>query len=265
MSGEVSGVKKIALALAPAAFSLLIVAGAEAGTNAAPKDVFADEQVQCPNGDLAPPPAAFTGRMPRRGSVGLEVLVVADPSALGDAEREVTRAADAFAPHGIRLVPSFRTIPVPDFDGDDRAYMEWLKQQVGGVPPAGFDVVYLALHRPIGVGGRASCVGGVAWDRESFAIGMLTMSGLVGVSIEGYPLPSGPPIPDDGAKVAAHEIGHLLGAHHHFGQCGLGFRADDPAHPCDVMFSAPKQQMGLFFGPVTGPVIRHFAFRYARP
>lgn len=223
-----------------------------------------DRQAGCPNGSLLPTPQALGEVLPPRQNVTLDVLVVTDPADLPETTRAIETAARAFNPLRIRLTPTFRVVPVPELDGYGSSYLEWLKSAVGGTRPPGFDVVYLATRHRISAVGQADCIGGVAYDSEAFAVGMLTWTDLVGVTIEGYPLPQGPPVPEAGAKIAAHEIGHLLGAHHHFGQCGPGMPPDDPVHPCDVMLTVSPQNLGLYFGPVTGKVIRHYAMTYAR-
>ena len=47
------------------------------------------------------------------------------------------------------------------------------------------------------------------------------------------------------AKVFAHEIGHLMGAHHHYANCdeGIASDADEFATPCSLMFN----DVGLSF------------------
>jgi hypothetical protein len=69
-------------------------------------------------------------------------------------------------------------------------------------------------------------------------------------------------VPDSGAKLTAHEIGHLLGAHHHYGGDCTG---TEPLHPCDVMLSLSPQTLGLRFGALNAAVVRAQAMRFARP
>lgn len=200
--------------------------------------------------------------------VRLDVLVLLEKRHLAQVRADVAKAATSYSPLGIALVPRFRVVgPVPDLAGSGVAYLEWAKKVVGGKRPAGSDVVYLATDRYIDSTGRADCIGGVAHPEHAFAVGQLTVSGLVGVKVEGIPTPiPDPPVKDGGVLLVVHEIGHLLGAHHHYGAACVGVRsAADPSRPCDVMLSLVKQQTGLQFGPVNAAVVRDHAERFARP
>ncbi len=161
-----------------------------------------------------------------------------------------------------------RTIAIPKLSGVADDWLAFLKKRMGGKRPVGIDAVYLATTRTLDSGGRADCIGGIAADDSAFAVGMLEVAGIVGVSITGIDLPidpskDGPPIPDSGGLVLAHELGHLLGAHHHYGEgCEPG--AADPQHACDLMQTISPQTLGLYFAPVTKAVIRDHADRYLR-
>lgn len=209
-------------------------------------------------------PALVTRTSPR---IALDVLVLLEPRHLDKVKADLAVASRAYAPWGIDLRPRWRSIGrVPDLDGDAVAYLSWLKKQVpGGVRPRGVDVVYLATDRVIHSAGRADCIGGVAYPEHAFAVGQLTFNGLIGVNVVGSPVPvPSPPVTDSGAKLIAHEIGHLMGAHHHYGNCA-GLTTTDPAHPCDVMLSLAKQQIGLHFGALNGAVVRDHGERFATP
>ena len=70
------------------------------------------------------------------------------------------------------------------------------------------------------------------------------------------------------AVVAAHEIGHLMGAHHHYANCVEGIRPDEllglELTPCTLMFNAVNPA-SLRFSSVNGPVVRGHAVNYASP
>jgi hypothetical protein len=224
--------------------------------------VLADEERDC--SQFVPeriPPLALTATQPR-SALAIRVLVVTERRDLKVARQLFAKADHAYGPLGLRLVPKFQVVPpLPDLDGDHDAYMQWLKDEFGGRRPAGSDVVYLATHHHLNSGGLADCIGGIADPRHAFAIGMLSFGGLGGVSIDPDPgLPQGPPVPDSGAKLTAHEIGHLFGGHHHYGGDCRG-EANEPGR-CDVMLSLSPQTLGLHFGLVNGAVVRDQAERY---
>lgn len=196
----------------------------------------------------------------------LDVLVVTERTSLAQAKQLFTTAKRSYQPLGIALVPRFRVVKaVPDLRGDANAYLKWLKKQVGGRRPSGVDVVYLATARDIFGAGLADCIGGIAYPEHAFAVGMLTFSGLIGVEVIGGPALPRPPLADGGAKLAAHEIGHLLGAEHYVDACRLAADPADPSHPCDVMFTLPQQATGLRFGPVNAAIVRDHTVRFTRP
>jgi len=69
------------------------------------------------------------------------------------------------------------------------------------------------------------------------------------------------------AGYAAHEIGHLLGAHHHYGNCvegNLSSASDDDISPCTLMFPAVNGA-SMNFGTLEGLVVRGHAVDYAAP
>ena len=70
------------------------------------------------------------------------------------------------------------------------------------------------------------------------------------------------------AVVAAHEIGHLMGAHHHYANCVEGIAPDEllglELTPCTLMFNAVNPA-SLRFSAVNGPVVRGHAVDFASP
>ena len=65
-----------------------------------------------------------------------------------------------------------------------------------------------------------------------------------------------------------HEIGHLLGAHHEYGNCVQGIGVEDVTNrepaACTLMMSFVDFQ-SLRFGAIDGSVIRGHAESYAAP
>lgn len=92
------------------------------------------------------------------------------------------------------------------------------KAQYGGTRPPGTDVVYVLSDRDLtldgnaGLAGLADCIGGVAHPDRAFATGELDRDAEFSLGVSFYA--------EYTAKVAAHEVGHLMGAHHHYQACG---------------------------------------------
>ena len=222
-----------------------------------------DREAPCPGSSTLPNTTVL--QRFRDDVVKLDVLVVTDPADLADAKKAMKAAAVAYEPYDIRLVPTFEAILVPEVEDDENMlYLDWLKDRFGSSRPPGADVVYLALNRPVSAAGRADCIGGIAGDATAFAVGTLQWDHIVGVDIVGYDEP-GIPVADGGGKIAAHEIGHLLGAEHEDSLCGPGMRTSEPARPCEVMLTLSPHNLGLHFGPLNGAVVRRYALSYARP
>ena len=203
--------------------------------------------------------------IPKAGSrIPLEVLVVVDRRDVTKAEASFKLASKSFERVGIDLNWRVRRKSIPNLGFETGPYLKWLKKGTGGMRPRGFDVVYLATSHRLYSNGQADCIGGIAYAQHAFAVGALEWYGVVGVRVDGFTedLPQGPPLPDGGAKLVVHEIGHLLGGHHHFGSCGTPPEADDPSHPCDVMNPALVQQIGLHYGPVNAAIVRQHAQKY---
>ena len=127
----------------------------------------------------------------------------------------------------------------------------------------GAEAVYVLTSKDIhasgntAVAGLADCIGGVAIPGRSFAVGedvALNEVDLLGVRL----------LADLSAKTAAHEIGHLLGGHHHYANCAEGANAvaQSRAEPCSLMFNDLSFQ-ALTFGVVNGAVVRGHAQRWA--
>jgi hypothetical protein len=135
------------------------------------------------------------------------------------------------------------------------------RRHFGGGRPAGVDAVYVLSGRDFADAavGQASCVGGIKYPEEAFAAGRdygdgETQDGGIagGVST----------LKDASARVAAHELGHLLGAHHHYATCT---EAQAPAEgyssPCSLM-TAHLRLATTYFGPLEAAVARGYAEEY---
>jgi hypothetical protein len=142
---------------------------------------------------------------------------------------------------------------------------EWLLGEVGGARPKGSDLVYLLTNKDLyfnengersyGVAGVAHCIGGVRFRDAAFAIGegMSPWENIVNDRTFS-------------AKIAAHEIGHVMGAHHHYGNCVEGDRSTDGGGEpsmCTLMWPAYVALAALNFGTLESAVIRGHAVKFA--
>jgi hypothetical protein len=67
-------------------------------------------------------------------------------------------------------------------------------------------------------------------------------------------------------EVAAHELGHLMGAHHHYANCVEGNLTGEASDlsPCTLMFNYIDLQ-SLNFSVLEGVTVRGHAVKYASP
>lgn len=189
-------------------------------------------------------PAAAEPTAPLGGDdVNLHVRVVLDiaegrqladrgQAAIDARGREIRDAflaegAQAYADIGVTLdYASFDLLEAPDLRSGARAEqlegqeaIDLAKQQYGGERPAGTDLVYVLSDRDLtsggssGLAGLADCIGGVTYPERAFATGELDPDAAFGIGAASF-------YEEYTAKVAAHEVGHLMGAHHHYQACG---------------------------------------------
>lgn len=186
----------------------------------------------------------------------LSVLLVAAPADVAEVRRDlVPGLIDTFDRIGVRLRVSVRSFPLRQTDGYP---YEQVRQAYGGVRPPGVDVVDVLTDGF--AGGIAACIGGIAYPEKAFASGSIHYAPAGSVAV--------PTV--RGAMVAAHEIGHLLGAQHQQANCveALPQLAQRPARdgsvgPCTVMSPAAAQISETFSTPERA-TIRHFVRTYAR-
>lgn len=238
----------------------------------APRASFAAE----PEEDCAenvPASHAVAGVNDTGRPVSLDVLVLLDGISKSSAQRTMSIAAQSYAPVKIKLrVVGYRAVRFRS-DGqefsrptrDAAAMMADVKAATRRSRPKGVDVVLALTNKAIyikgpggdrvyGIAGMADCIGGVRYGRRSFAFGV----GDYGTT--DWPA-------RDAAITAAHEVGHLLGAHHHYANCAEG---GPPPAMCTVMFNASLDPMGMSinsqrFGVLESAVVRGHAVDYARP
>lgn len=197
--------------------------------------------------------------------VSLEVLVLLDAVPLERGQQVMAKAAEAYAPLNIDLRSRFAEVTLPSekvVQGEATSSHGFLMKQVktlaGGARPADVDVVYLLTGQEIDgpVAGFADCIGGVRYPNRAFAIGEedpdfreWTVNILLWAS----------------AKIAAHEVGHLMGAHHHYANCAEGSptaAANREVAPCTTMFN-DIGLLSLRFSTLEGAAIRGHALAFA--
>ena len=259
---------------------------------------FEEAMVDCDTAQLLGPDQVSTDALTGDpADVSLDALVMVDVAegasiaAIADPEERAAAEQALFDKIGAKLAvgtQSYEPLDVglryDDFallqplaeDGSPRArtthaqeIIDLAKAQLGGARPADVDVVYVATDLDIqlpelgnAVAGLADCIGGVAHADRAFAVGE------VGVLVEdegGIPIGPIAFYKDLSAKIAAHEIGHLMGGHHHYQECGTaaGFAVQrgEPG-PCTLMTNAVDFQT-LPFSTLNGAVVRGHAEEYA--
>ncbi len=147
---------------------------------------------------------------------------------------------------------------------EGQAAINLAKQQYGGTRPAGTDVVYVLTDRDLtsggnsGLAGLADCIGGVHHGSTAFATGEFDPDAAFTIGVKFYA--------EYTAKVAAHEVGHLMGAHHHYQACGpyaaTNYAAGYGAGACTLMTNF-VDFVTFPFSPTNQAVVRGHAEKYA--
>ena len=233
-----------------------------------------DPEVPCNGADEGlgpPPPAVLDAALADDGRpVRLDVLVLLDGVDEAYARSFFEKVALPYAELAIQVAPVFQAVPEGAITSD--VTTEIIDQTKDLVPdrrvPAEFDVVELLTHRDIqalgqtAVAGQAECIGGVAYKEHGFNVSEAQQASDPGGLVFG-PVRL---IPDQAAKITAHEIGHLFGGQHHFANCVEGLRDDalsgGDSSPCSLMFNS-ADFIALHFGSVNGSVVRGYALAYA--
>jgi hypothetical protein len=230
--------------------------------------------------------------------ISLDVTVLLDENVTEARAREVMAySKKSYEPLGIDLnVTRYLLVDVPD-DGTAKKgdltvgtalgsdLIDAAKAVFGGKRPPDSDVVYLLTNkdtyslteesaigdtdedddgrvdedkRDYGLLGLADCIGGVRFADHAFAIGELGDELAFGTGPVSF-------LGNAGSKTASHEIGHLMGAHHHYFDCAEGFLTESDegeVSPCTIM--APFVDLGsINFGVVDGAAVRGHAAAYA--
>jgi hypothetical protein len=247
------------------------------------------EDVDCDNAQLTGPAATSAGHVTGDEKVSLDVLTLVDVAtgakiakdkraqkALFDKVRKsLLVGRQSYAPLDIDLKYDDFALLQPLAGGKPRVRTDnaeeiiaLAKAQLGGKRRADVDVVYVVTDLDIqvpGIGnavaGLADCIGGVALPDRAFAVGetgVLTGDEGIGIGPVSF-------YKDLTAKIAAHEIGHLMGGHHHYQECGTAAPTavgrGEPG-PCTLMTNAVDFQT-LPFSTLNGIVVRGHAETWA--
>lgn len=180
--------------------------------------------------------------------VRLDLRILLDGVSRADADRSVRAMRTAYAPLAIRVVPTYERV---SFKGRDAEKLTaQAKRLYHGKRPRGVDIVYTMTSKDItaagvlgdNVAGLADCIGGVRYANHAFAVGEKFDSAV------------------DTGKCMAHEVGHLLGGHHHYTSVeGL---LGPEANVLDLM-GPSLSLISLRFSTLNSLMVRAHAQRYA--
>lgn len=193
--------------------------------------------------------------------ITLDVLVLLDGVHEQRGRDVMEKAAEAYTPLGIDMRFSYRAVSLEQ--GTGQLMLSYSMSAVGGEVPKGFDVVHTLTSKKLNVGGQADCIGGVRYRDRAFSVS--TNPADRPIQYIGSYVP-GRMIDNYAAKIAAHEIGHTMGGHHHYGTCAAESAvATGEPQSCTIMVSPAPFPTELMFSTVNAAIVRAHAVRYASP
>jgi predicted Zn-dependent protease len=193
----------------------------------------------------------------------------ADFKAMVDkAKKHLAKSPSSYAPLEVKL--NFKKWgllkrPNGERNVDSQTIINLSRKQFSGKRPKGVDVVYTLTDVDMtapglgsAVAGQADCIGGVRYAKHAFAVGEISQFEDLRLGpVTFYHAAT--------AKIASHEIGHLMGAHHHYQDCVEGVPTEleegEPS-PCTLMTNFVDFQ-SLNFSVIEGAVVRGHALDYA--
>lgn len=193
------------------------------------------EPARCNVLDWAAPAALATDHL-TGDELDLTVHVLVDGArglTRSNVEGLLTDAAIETYLEGINVNVSFTwgRVSMPGDTGTTEQAFDVAKSATGGRPPAGADLVYLITDQDMSgsVAGQADCIGGIMNPSEAYAVGEYDERDHEVDEGAAYSI-----FKNITGKVFAHEVGHLLGAHHHYANCTEGVPSDPVADALSV-------------------------------
>lgn len=214
------------------------------------------------------PSAAYVPAVDSDDTIPVDLFLVGDR---GISEYRMTelvaRAQKAYTPLGMKL-DVVGTKQVSLEGTDSKGLLNQSKSLFpDGERPADADAVLIFTSVNMtnasgdSVAGQADCVGGIEFPTKAFVVIEDDRSDaptkFSGVTMFGH----------TAAKILAHELAHLFGAHHQYANCAEGIPSemdDTEASPCTVMFN-DVGLVSLAFGVLEGSVVRGYALQHLAP
>ncbi|HVL87081.1 MAG TPA: M12 family metallo-peptidase [Candidatus Thermoplasmatota archaeon] len=197
--------------------------------------------VSCLRGPMPPPLASPLGLLngwdPRTFEVALAVdgeFVTAHGAAWRQEALSIFATVGAFYSRWVNLRVAVVDLHVHHFAGDENERLEQLSQHYRQ-DHSGLRREATHLLSGSGEGGLASCIGTAGKAEEAFSVSTAAHpNGVPGLLAD----------PEAAARLAAHELGHLLAAHHHYANCiepAGGYDPQRPRQACTIM--VPKHEL----------------------